>query len=52
MIVHKKDGTAEVRFTMRLNIELYSQLKTSAKKNKRSIAKELEYITERCLNQN
>lgn len=36
----------EIRFTMRMDSDLYETLKESAKQNKRSIAKELEYITE------
>lgn len=36
----------EVRFTMRMEKELYELLKDSAKENRRSIAKELEYITD------
>lgn len=36
----------EVRFTMRMETALYERLKESAKKNKRSIAKELEYIVD------
>ena len=50
MKVLKNDGTVEVRFTARFNEKLYSQLKSSAQKNKRSIAKELEFITELYLN--
>lgn len=38
-----------VRFTMRMEKELYEKLKQSAIKNKRSIVKELEYITEQYL---
>jgi len=34
------------QFTMRMEKSLYDDLKKSAIKNKRSIAKELEYITE------
>ena len=41
----------EVRFTMRMDKNLYEQLKKSAKKNRRSIAKELEYLTDFHLNQ-
>ena len=36
----------ETRFTMRMETSLYNLLKESAKRNKRSVAKELEYITE------
>lgn len=36
----------EIRFTMRMEKELYEKLKESAKVNKRSIAKELEFIVE------
>lgn len=41
----------EVRFTMRMEKGLYEQLKESAAKNRRSIAKELEYLTDFHLNQ-
>ena len=34
----------EVRFTMRMESGLYKQLKESAQKNRRSLAKELEHI--------
>lgn len=34
------------QFTMRMDNDLYAQLKESAERNKRSIAKELEYIVE------
>ena len=34
----------EVRFTMRMESGLYEQLKESAQKNRRSLAKELEHI--------
>lgn len=40
------DNNDEVRFTMRMDKELYEKLKNSAKVNKRSIAKELEYLVE------
>lgn len=40
-----------VQFTMRMDADLYEQLKESAKKNRRSIAKELEYLTDFHLNQ-
>ncbi len=36
----------EIRFTMRMDKKLYEKLKESAKVNKRSIAKELEYLVE------
>jgi len=36
----------EIRFTMRMEKELYELLKESAKENRRSIAKELEHITD------
>ncbi len=39
----------EVRFTVRMKESLYELLKESANKNKRSIAKELEYIAEQTL---
>lgn len=40
-----------VQFTMRMDKDLYEQLKESAKRNKRSIAKELEYLTDFHINQ-
>lgn len=42
----KSDGTSEIRFTMRMENELYEKLKQSAIRNRRSIAKELETATE------
>lgn len=36
----------EVRFTMRMDNSLYEKLKVEAVKNKRSIAKEIEFIVE------
>ena len=39
-----------VVFTMRMEPELYEQIKTSANKNKRSTAKEIEYAVEQYLN--
>lgn len=41
----------EVRFTMRMDAGLYEQLKESAQKNRRSIAKELENIVDLYMNQ-
>lgn len=41
-----------VVFTMRMEPDLYEQIKTSAHINKRSIAKEIEYAVEKYLNQN
>lgn len=46
----RNDGSTEVRFTMRLEGNLYEHLKQSALKNKRSIAKEIEYAVEQYLN--
>lgn len=43
-------ANAEVRFTMRMNKKLYEQLKECAASNHRSIAKELEHITDAALN--
>ncbi|MCM1339916.1 MAG: hypothetical protein NC191_09625 [Muribaculaceae bacterium] len=40
-----------VQFTMRMEKTLYEELKESAQKNRRSIAKELEYITDLYINQ-
>lgn len=45
----KLDNEEQVRFTMRMDKALYEELKFSASKNKRSIAKELEYATEQYL---
>nr|DAF65596.1 MAG TPA: repressor [Caudoviricetes sp.] len=36
----------EVRFTMRMNADLYEELKEQARLNRRSIAKELENIVD------
>ena len=36
----------QTRFTMRINTELLEQIKAEAEKNKRSAAKEIEYILE------
>lgn len=38
--------TNEIRFTMRMESDLYERIKEAAKKNKRSIAKEIEYQLE------
>lgn len=37
----------QTRFTMRINSELLDQIKLEAEKNKRSTAKEIEYILEK-----
>lgn len=37
----------QTRFTMRINSELLEQIKTEAEKNKRSAAKEIEFILEK-----
>ena len=34
----------EKRFTLRMDAELFERIKESAEKNRRSIAKEIEYI--------
>ncbi len=34
----------EKRFTLRMDAELFDEVKKSAEKNKRSVAKEIEYI--------
>ncbi|MED4083902.1 Arc family DNA-binding protein [Halalkalibacterium halodurans] len=34
------------RFTLRLNNDLFEKVKEEAEKNKRSVAKEMEYILE------
>ena len=39
----------ETQFTMRMENGLYQRLKKRAERNKRSLAKELEYITEQAL---
>lgn len=41
--------TNEVRFTMRMENNLYERIKDVAKKNKRSIAKEIEFQLEQNL---
>lgn len=37
-------------FTLRLEVELYKKIKKSADKNKRSIAKEIEFVLEQYVN--
>ena len=37
----------QTRFTMRINSELLEQIKAEAEKNKRSAAKEIEFILEK-----
>lgn len=37
-------------FTLRLETKLYNKIKKSADKNKRSIAKEIEFILEKYVN--
>jgi hypothetical protein len=36
----------EKTFTLRMNADLFEQLRKSSEKNKRSIAKEIEYVLE------
>lgn len=43
------ENTKEVRFTLRIMQELYEIVKQSAFDNKRSIAKEIEFILEQNL---
>ena len=38
---------SEKRFTLRMDADLFEQVRTSAAINKRSIAKEIEYVLER-----
>lgn len=42
----------DTRFTMRLNTELLNSIKEQAKKNKRSAAKEIEFILEQYFQNN
>lgn len=42
----------DTRFTMRINTELLNLIKEQAKSNKRSTAKEIEFILEDWLSQN
>lgn len=35
---------SEKRFTLRINKEIFEKVKASAEKNRRSVAKEIEYI--------
>lgn len=42
----------KTQFTMRIENSLYEEIKQSAKKNKRSIAKEIEFKLEQSLKQN
>lgn len=41
--------TNEIRFTMRMDSNLYERIKETAKKSKRSIAKEIEFQLEQNL---
>jgi len=45
----RNDGGIDISFTMRMDSPLYDKLKETALKNKRSIRRELEYITEQYL---
>jgi hypothetical protein len=40
------------RFTLRMDAELFETIKEQAEKNKRSIAKEIEYLLETYLKEN
>ena len=40
------------RFTLRIDNKLYERVKESAQSNKRSVAKEIEYILELFVNEN
>lgn len=40
----------QTRFTMRINSELLDRIKQEAEKNKRSAAKQIEFILEQYLN--
>ena len=40
----------QTRFTMRINSELLERIKIEAEKNKRSAAKEIEYLLEKHVN--
>ncbi|MCX4131148.1 Arc family DNA-binding protein [Megamonas funiformis] len=42
----------EKRFTLRMNAELFELIKQTAEKNKRSTAKEIEFILEDFLKRN
>lgn len=46
------DDNKDKRFTLRLDLELFNKVKKIAEENKRSTAKQIEYILEKCLNQN
>ena len=41
----------KVRFTLRMPPDLYEKVKESADKNKRSVAREIEYIVEMMMSQ-
>lgn len=47
--VNEQEIKASIVFTMRMDPELYDQIKNSALINKRSIAKEIEFGIERYL---
>lgn len=39
-------------FTLRIELDLFEKIKNSAEKNKRSIAKEIEFALEKYVNEN
>lgn len=39
-------------FTLRISLEVFEKVKEAAKKDKRSISKEIEYILDSALNKN
>lgn len=41
----------ETRFTLRINTELFEKIKVIAEKNKRSAAKQIEFMLENCLSE-
>ena len=44
--------TEQKRFTLRMDAELFELIKKQAEDNKRSIAKEIEYLLEQHFNEN
>lgn len=46
------NNTTQTRFTMRIENNIYESIKKLAKENKRSIAKQIEFMLEKALKTN
>ncbi len=46
MVIEKYEEK-EKRFTLRMNLKLFEKIKKTAEKNKRSVAKEIEFALEK-----